>query len=237
MQDFLEISRYEKYLKSHSAFCGISKPDYIYKSNILKKGIDKELKQFNLQSHYHIMSINNFGEDFGLYIPNCLDSSALSFWFDDLAHRFGFCAILEARRILNANYHRVSRLRSRVENILLNNEKSFFLTLTFTNKTLKSTNSLTRRRYVTRFLRSISDSQYVANIDFGAKNGREHYHAVVGCDFINSSLWEYGHLDFEPIIVNEKSIDKVSLYVSKLTNHAIKQTTKRSSLLYPKNKL
>lgn len=238
MPDFVEISRYESYLRSHSAFSSNFKPDYSYKSYILSKGLDKEFNSFKLQQHYNLMTSNYFDVDYGLYIPQCCDSSTLNYWFDDLAHRFGFCAILESRRILNANYHRVSRLRSRIESIIcgnLNNERSYFVTLTFTNKTLNTTSKLTRRRYVTRFLKSISKNNYVANIDYGLKNGREHYHCVLRCSFLDPKLWKYGRLDYEIINLSSKSVEKLSLYVSKLTNHAIKETTKRSSLIYPKN--
>lgn len=234
MPNFVEISRFERYLRTHSAFSSQNKPDYSYKSSILSKGLDREFNSYKLQEHYNFMSINNFDEDYGLYIPQCCDSSSLNYWFDDLAHRFGFCAILEARRILNANYHRLSRLKSRIYSILsCNSLNCYFVTLTFTNNVLSKTSSYTRRLYVTRFLKSVSFN-YVANIDFGSKNGREHFHAVLSSEFLEPKLWKYGRLDYEIISKSQLSIDKLSLYVSKLTNHAIKKTTKRTSLIYPK---
>ena len=235
MVDFVEISRYEKYLKSHSAFFNKNTIDYDYKSFIMKKGLDKEFNSFKRQSHYNFMYLNNLHNDFGIYIPSHCDTSSLNYWFDDLAHRFGFCAILEARRILNANYHRITRLKSRINSIICSSLNSYFVTLTFTNKVLKKTSLKTRRLYVTQFLKKFSFN-YVANIDFGFKNGREHYHAVLSTEFLDPKVWPYGHLDYELIRVNEKSIDKLSLYVSKLTNHAIKTTTKRTALIYPKNR-
>lgn len=234
MQDFVEISRFERYLRTHSAFSSQNKPDYSYKSYILSQGLDREFNSYKLQSHYNSMSTNNFDVYYGLYIPPSCDKSSLNYWFDDLAHRFGFCAILEARRILNANYHRLSRLKNRISSIIsCNSLTSYFVTFTFTNNALSKTSQKTRRLYVTRFLKSNS-FDYVANIDFGSKNGREHYHAVLSSVFLDPKLWKYGRLDYEIISKSELSVDKLSLYVSKLTNHAIKKTTHRTSLIYPK---
>lgn len=238
MIDFLEISRFERWLKSHTSE-NYQKIDYSYKSKCLKNGLDKSLNTIKLHEHYNIMSKNNFGDLYGLYIPQHFSDDSLTYWFDDLAHKFGFCSILEARRINDARYHRTSRLRSRISSIIScssSDSCSYFLTLTFTNKVLDSTSKKTRREYVTRYLKSISLlSQYVANIDFGSKNGREHYHAVVSSDFIDNTSWKYGAMKYE--IINsssDKDSELLSKYISKLTNHAIKETTKRSSLIYPK---
>lgn len=237
MLNFVEISRYEKYLKSHSAFCNISKPDYSYKSSLLKTSIINQLSTI-LRHEYYNIKLDSLSSYFtGEFIPFCFSRDILDTWFDSLAHEFGYCAIIESKRILHACYSRFSRLRFRISTILgYTDTKPFFITLTFTNKVLNNTNSLTRRRYVTRFLKSISNNRYVANIDFGKKNGREHYHAVISCDYINSKLWKYGALNFEHIY-NESEKDSLLLskYVAKLGNHAIKETTKRNSLIYPKN--
>ena len=76
---------------------------------------------------------------------------------------------------------------------------------------------------------------YVANIDFGAQNHREHYHAVIQCKKIDASSWhKYGAIFIEKVRNNGIGHDceRLSKYVSKLSNHAIKETTKRCSLLY-----
>lgn len=102
-----------------------------------------------------------------------------------------------------------------------------FLTLTFTDKVLNSTTQETRRRYVSRWLKSKSD-YYIANIDYGSENEREHYHAIINCRVDNS--WEYGAINFKQITnKNEKALAK---YINKLTNHAIKATTKQNKVIY-----
>lgn len=159
-----------------------------------------------------------------------------------------------AQRILRAYYKRVSRLRVRIRSIL-QSSKPHFLTLTFTDKILESTSADSRRQYVRRFLSQIS-SNFVANIDFGAQNGREHYHVVIDC---LPPAWSYGFYHYEPVICQnttnyvkkryqslpQEEIDRLmalenekrlSKYVAKLTNHAIKQTTKGCRAIYSRSK-
>lgn len=139
----------------------------------------------------------------------------------------------EAHKINNASYKRRNRLASHITNMLMLGN-CIFITLTFKDNVLNNTTRETRRRYVTRFLKSQS-SQYVANIDFGEKNHREHYHAVIMCDNVNNNAWLYGSIDFERIKVNNDAPKRLAKYVCKLTNHAIKNTTKKNYCIYSKS--
>lgn len=137
----------------------------------------------------------------------------------------------ECIRVNNASYHRTKRLREKIENMLLSGQ-CIFLTLTFTNETLENTNQDTRKRYVKRYLKEVSN-QYVANIDYGSKNEREHYHAIVLCDSVNYSFWhKYGAIKGEIIKLEDTASKKLSKYVNKLTNHAIKETVRRNCVIY-----
>lgn len=162
----------------------------------------------------------------------------------------------EARKINRASYYRARLLKYKIFNIIASNKECFFLTLTFKDSTLASTNELTRRRYITRFLAN-NCSSYIANKDFGAKNGREHYHAIVN-GRINPKEWhKLGAINIKRIksnwsnIYNDLPCDwskrdisvtlktsgskeflKLAKYISKLTNHSIKETTKRSAIIY-----
>ena len=102
--------------------------------------------------------------------------------------------------------------------------------MTFNNEILASTSEKTRRRYISRFLRSLN-APYVANIDFGKDFNREHYHAVVKVPKIDLKLYAYGFI-FAETVHHAKSLIKLSKYIAKLTNHAIKETTRRNVLLY-----
>lgn len=127
---------------------------------------------------------------------------------------------------LNHNrYKRVQRLKMKVADLVFNGD-AIFLTLTFTDQVLNSTSVETRRRYVSRFLKSQCQT-YVANIDFGAKNGREHYHAIV-CPIgssIDLKAWPYGCINAKRIHASDTDLTRTTKYITKLTAHAIKEST------------
>ena len=111
-----------------------------------------------------------------------------------------------------------------------------FGTLTFTDDVLNNTSSKTRKRYVERYLKN-ADVAYIANVDYGAKNDREHYHFIIATGNKNKlENWQYGFFNLKLVGNSESDSIKVSKYVSKLTNHAIKNTNKRCVIIYSKNK-
>ena len=139
----------------------------------------------------------------------------------------------ECERINHAWFERVKRLQDRIETILMSSPSSF-ITLTFTNKVLQETSAETRRRYVARWCKQYGVA-YVGNIDFGKNTNREHYHVIIA-KTIQDKNWPYGFMDIENINTdNTKSVICLSKYVSKLTNHAIKETTKRCCMIYSRN--
>lgn len=137
----------------------------------------------------------------------------------------------EAEKIVKAQSNRATRLRSRVEKLI--SKPSVFVTLTFTDEALANTSAATRRRYVHYYLKSQGD-HFVANLDFGSKNGREHYHAIIQADSINPTEWKYGALNVKKIHTSSNPL-RLAKYISKLTNHAIKETTKRSAIIYSRD--
>lgn len=129
------------------------------------------------------------------------------------------------------------RVRRKILEIMFFSSCSF-LTLTFTDEVLASTSEETRRRYVARFLKSISE-EYVANVDYGKTTGREHYHAVVQGDNIDMSDWDkYGFSYAQKVGKNDGSTQasKMAKYIYKLANHATKETTKRKKIIYSRQK-
>lgn len=136
----------------------------------------------------------------------------------------------EAERINLAFYSRVKRLKNRISE-MLHQGRCYFLTLTFSDDTLGRTSDQTRRKYVTLFLKSISDV-YVANIDFGSNNGREHYHAVVLANSVDMSGWDRYGFSKAQKIASEDDFTPIAKYISKLTNHAVKATTKGCRAIY-----
>lgn len=140
--------------------------------------------------------------------------------------------IIYARRANNIIRKRCQRLRSVLEK-MFNIGNCIFVTLTFRDDVLDSTSAETRRRYVTRTMKTMSNV-YVANIDYGELNEREHYHGIVVSDKIDFTLWDYGWIFAERCIDSQQSIDKLSQYIDKFVNHALKQGTKRRNVIYSK---
>ena len=156
----------------------------------------------------------------------------------------------ECYKMVSADVQRKKRLRQRVTRIM-EKGSTYFITLTFNEDALKSTDSKTRRTYVARFLKSVSDD-YVGNVDFGKLNGREHYHAVIHSDKLDYIQYQYtnrfgwicgeceqfadwsklGFYSIKSCGKSDKDKQKLAWYVSKLTNHAVKETTKRNALIY-----
>lgn len=142
--------------------------------------------------------------------------------------------LAETKRIVKAESQRNLRLRKRVSDMLQKN--CVFVTLTFNDACLDSTTKEKRRRYVKDWLGALH-CKYVANIDFGEKKEREHYHAIIQLDAIGSvdaENWrKYGAINFKRVIVsNHKALAN---YITKLTRHAIKKSTQREALIYSRD--
>lgn len=137
--------------------------------------------------------------------------------------------------LCNARRQRTKRLNKKITDMLFVGQ-CYFITLTFTDVTLNSTNDLTRRRYVSRYLKS-QTPYYIANIDFGAQREREHYHAVVFGQMDFTPWHKYGAIKCKTIFTkfNDSSTVKLAKYITKLTNHALKNTAKNFRCIYSKN--
>lgn len=211
-----------------------SKPDYAFKSKIFNEHSDL-LKRQNKASYkdyckrvYEQDGILLYGlkneqykdieSNDDLYVECCFNGMSKEY--------------LECEKINKAYYARLKRLKDRVKDILTSGP-CLFLTLTFNDDALERTNALTRRRQVQRYLKSYN-AKYVGNVDYGKKNHREHYHALISISKVDHEPWQtYGNIDFERVrLRSECDSVKLSKYINKLSNHAIKETTKRSALMY-----
>lgn len=138
--------------------------------------------------------------------------------------------------LIRSRQRKAKNLKEKIQ-FQLEQGTAYFITLTFSDDTLKNTNESTRRKYVTRLLKSIS-SHYVANIDYGKKKGREHYHAVSNAP-ITPDLWLYGLTWCQEIGKTDSTAVSIGKYITKLTNHALKDTTNGRSrfrtVIYSRN--
>lgn len=155
---------------------------------------------------------------------------------DELEDNLGFDVVDTCRKITKARFERVKRCKFRIKGIVFGGY-AFFLTLTFNNEILASTSQETRRRYVSRILKRYC-SKYVANIDFGSKNGREHYHAIVECDKESAKMlknaWfrKCGFADFRKIGSKQDDLAKTTKYINKLNAHCFKDSVHMHRLIY-----
>ena len=195
-----------------------SKPNYELKAQVLKTDICNRLKKIDRQTYLNSKE--------GIVQDESLDNDYL-----DLLFQYGGDYVKEGRKINLAGARKTKRLRKKIERYLTSGA-CLWVTLTFTNKTLESTSEATRKKYVSRYLKS-NYQDYIANIDYGSKNQREHYHAVIKTDNINLQAWhQYGAIKVEHIRVNENSIKRLPKYINKLTNHAVKETCRRCHIIY-----
>ena len=214
-----------------------------YKSSdykLLTKEERQELKQIILESKLHRevgqFSLKNYRlyqkEVNGLYYPTLINYSfkELENEFTNFVNFYGYTTLKVANNLNRASYYRTVRLKERIREAVLSGS-AWFITITFNPETLENTNEKTRRVYVSRWLKSLTPF-YVANIDYGLKNEREHYHAVITSDQRPPKSWSYGFVDILKVKTTETDTKRVSKYISKLTNHAIKNTTKSKRIIY-----
>lgn len=215
--------------------------DYQYKSYVLNEHADllKKQKRSKLYEYAIALKVNEGIVSYALktkkpdYQPAfCLEQYAIS---NNLLKE-----LQECEKINKAEYERTKRLKKRVARMLLGGP-CVFLTLTFTDNTLAETTQKQRRVAVCRLLKQLN-CVYIANIDYGAdktKTMREHYHALVqvasiSTDFMRMWRKKYGNIDAKKVRLRDSdtTTTKMSKYIAKLSNHAIKETARRGALIY-----
>lgn len=214
-----------------------------YKSSaykLLGKEEKQELKQIILENKLHRevgqLSLKNYRlyqmKQNGVYYPSLENYSyqELENELTNFVNFYGYTTLKVAHNLNRASYQRTARLKERIREAV-ESGSAWFITITFNPETLSKTNEKTRRVYVSRWLKSLSQF-YVANIDYGLKNEREHYHAVITSDQRPPKSWSYGFVDILKVKTTETDTKRVSKYISKLTNHAIKHTTKSKRIIY-----
>lgn len=207
--------------------------DYDLKSRVIELGLDELERQVSKSIFYHLYPNEDYqpemAYELAVHYENFYMTKHKDLW-------------LEAKKINHARYHRVRHLKRYIE-YMLNAGDCVFLTFTFSKKSLLEISEKSRKTYVQRFLKSY-DTLYVANKDFGSDEFyisdsgeecqgtcREHFHAVIRIDKVDFYKWKYGRIRGQRVRSIEDS-PCLAQYVAKLTNHAIKETTKRSCLIY-----
>ena len=124
---------------------------------------------------------------------------------------------------LNSYYSKVSRIKKRIKNY----KSPFFITFTIND----SNYGLDLKTYIRKLKDCLSFADnYVANLDYGSKNGRLHFHAIVDAPISTKAIfdWPYGFVDFKCCY------SLMHKYLYKICNHALKKTA--STLIYSRKK-
>ena len=197
------------------------------KQIILKNKLHREAGELSLKAYRLYQKEVN-----GLYYPSLKNYSFEKLMNDKetFIKQYGSTTLKVANNLNQASYKRVARLKERIREAV-ESGSAYFITITFNDETLFKTNEKTRRVYVSRWLKGLTPF-YVANIDYGSKNEREHYHAIITSDTRPPKSWSYGFIDIKKVATSETDTKRVSKYISKLTNHAIKNTTKSKRIIY-----
>lgn len=190
---------------------------YELKAQVIESGLVKRVKQLNRNINFSYMNSSVSCSEF-IHERDALEQECPEEY-------------KEAVRVMKADFARSTRLKKRIEFIMSLGECTF-LTLTFNDDVLDKTSSDTRRQHVFRYLKTQS-SFYVANIDFGSKHGREHYHAII-LGRADLTAWHDGAINAKPIISSSDPL-RLGHYINKLVNHAIKETTKRNHIIYSRH--
>lgn len=184
----------------------------------------------------------NFSEQVETFTPlikDYLRTGALDPRLDFFFSSYGEEAVM-ARNFNQVRNHskRASRLRLKIAD-LIKSKTAVFFTLTFRDDVLDTTSTDSRHKYVLRWLETFFPD-FVANIDFSPKTGREHYHGIAPFPIGKEArtAWNaFGSINFEKIRNQQSSAVKTSKYITKLSAHALKESCGHSyRVIYPRKK-
>lgn len=144
---------------------------------------------------------------------------------------------LEYERILKARYMKIGRIKKRFLYLFCRYEYLYFVTFTFDDKNLKKSDRFKKDMIKNSLYNFDDDIKYILNVDYSPVDDREHYHGIVAtncsCNFINYLMLAYPNIAYTELIrLDKKSLIKVSKYINKLSNHAVKACTKNKRVLY-----
>lgn len=140
-------------------------------------------------------------------------------------------------RKLKARYNKVSRIKQHFIYLFHRRKNIYFLTFTFNDKYLKKCDR-TRKDLIKKVLKNFdNDSLFILNIDYGKQNERLHFHCIYGTNsdldlkkYLNTNYPCFSYT--ESIRQDCNSIKKISKYINKLSNHAVKDSTCNSRIYF-----
>ena len=122
---------------------------------------------------------------------------------------------LELEKKVNSYNGKKRRIEKRIKQMDPN--KIWFATYTINDNNMN-------KDHVRKLKELLKENKYIINSDYGDKNNRLHYHAIIESEE-EPKNWEYGFCKF--LKIENYNTQALSKYLNKLTNHSIKETTKK----------
>lgn len=137
--------------------------------------------------------------------------------------------------ILCSRYNKFSRIKKRLVYLLNHRKNLWFCTFTFDEDYINKCDR-TKRDLIKDVL-SDKDFLYMMNVDYGKKTEREHYHVILGTDYdidLDSFIHYYYPCHCNAKLINrcEDDLIRLSKYINKLSNHCIKDSTKKKKMYF-----
>ena len=144
------------------------KPNYGLKAKVINEGLTKLQRDVSLTIFQTVKEQKHkafTGEEIELYKPLDYEMAIL---IEERQRRVKPEEWKEAMRVNEASYKRTKRLKDKILT-MLESGSCIFLTLTFTNDTLENTSSETRKQYVSRYLKKVSNCWKIFSRQSAAK--------------------------------------------------------------------
>ena len=143
---------------------------------------------------------------------------------------------IEFERILSARYMKVSRLKKKIIYLMARYKYIYFCTFTFDEHYINKCER-TQKDLIKYSLYTFDDDiKFVLNVDYGKKNERLHYHGIIATN-LSYDLREHLKRVYpcmsscDSVPISSDDVKRLSKYINKLTNHALKDSTKSRRLL------
>lgn len=129
------------------------------------------------------------------------------------------------KNLNNSYYKRMTRINTRITQMLESNEKAYFVTFTISPEY----EHISYNQIVKKIKEALQQtSTYIFNADYGKLNGRLHFHGLINTPYDIDyttfyDIYKYGSINFAPIIV--KNAQALKEYILKQQLHIEKQTS------------
>lgn len=210
----------------------LSDDEKIFELSSLVNKIERAIsvkKRYDLEQEYVKVDEDLYIVKGISYYDSCKYKSNLLYNYIDLNF---YNKIINFNRNLSAKKR---RCRAKLNEMCKNFHYVYFMTYQLYDDVLALKDE-TQKKLVSKWLKGKSD-MYVLNIDYGAEKGRKHFHAVFGTNdkIPYKSLESNITLELIPNRLDDK--ERISKYITKLSAHAVKLSTKNQRLTYWKRKV